>query len=612
MSERNGHAAGAGAGGGGPTGGPRPAGPPSDAERIKSSSRHLRGTILESLEDPLTGAVRPDDAALLKFHGTYQQDDRDLRDERRRSRLEPAYQFMVRVRAPGGVVAPAQWLALDGIARTAADGSLRLTTRQSFQMHAVLKWDLQRTIAMVNQTLLSTLAACGDVNRNVMCNPNPHVSALHAQVYEHARALSEHLSPRTAAYHEIWVDGEKVVDSRGIPERAGTGEAPAARPHGPGGDDEEPLYGTTYLPRKFKIGIAVPPSNDVDVFSQALGFIAIARGDRLTAFNVAVGGGMGMTYGEPATYPNLAELVGSCTPEQLIAVAETVVAVQRDFGDRSDRKHARLKYTIGDRSIEWFRDELHRRLGWELAPALPYAFESSGDRLGWTDGADGRHHLTLLVENGRLRGRALDGMREIARIHDGDFRLTPNQNLIVARVSRGKRARIEAVAREHGLTAGEGQSAMRRGAVACVALPTCGLAMADAERYLPHLLDRLDPILADAGLSQAEIVVRMSGCPNGCSRPFLGEIGFTGKAPGRYNLYLGAGFSGDRLNCLYRENIGEEEIVAALDPILHHYARERTPGERFGDFVVRAGYVQAVASGKDFHAAAERGRAALA
>lgn len=578
---------------------PAGGGAPSDAERVKAASRHLRGTIAESLREPLTGAVRPDDGALLKFHGTYQQDDRDLRDERRRSKLEPAYQFMVRVRAPGGIVEPVQWLALDGIARRYGDGGLRLTTRQSFQLHGVLKWDLRRTIADINEILLSTLAACGDVNRNVMCNPNPHASALHAEVYAHARALAAHLSPRTRAYHEIWLGDEKVVDSRG------------------GEDDEEPLYGATYLPRKFKIGIAVPPSNDVDVFTQDLGLIAIAGPEAaangrpahgaLAGFNVVVGGGMGMTYGEPETYPNLGWVIGFCTPEQLIAVAETVLTVQRDFGDRSNRKHARLKYTIADRGVEWFVAECGRRLGFELPPPAPHTFTSTGDRYGWVEGQDGLHHLTLFVENGRLRERALDGVAEIARVHRGDLRLTANQNLIVARVAERDRPRIEEIARAHGLEAGRGRSGLRRGAMACVALPTCGLAMADAERYLPHLLDRLEPILAECGLQDEEIVVRMSGCPNGCSRPYLGEIGFTGKAPGRYNLYLGAGFRGDRLNCLYRENIGEEEIVEALRPVLQHYARERTPGEHFGDFAVRAGYVRSVASGAEFHAAAAVG-----
>lgn len=552
----------------------------SEVERIKAASRYLRGTIRSGLEDPLTAAIDPDDTQLLKFHGSYQQDDRDLREERRRSKLEPAYGFMVRVRAPGGVLAPRQWLALDELGRRYGDGSLRLTSRQTVQLHGILKWQLRESIATIHEILLTTLAACGDVNRNVMCHPNPD-TPLQREVFGCARALSEHLLPHTTAYHEIWLEDEKVVDSRA---------------------DEEPLYGPTYLPRKFKIGIAIPPNNDVDVFSQDLGFIAIADGGVLRGFDVAVGGGMGMTYGEENTYPNLATVIGFCTPEQLLAVAEGVLTVQRDFGDRTNRKHARLKYTIDDRGIEWFVAELERRLGFALAPPAAYTFETSGDRYGWVEGTGDCHHLTLFVENGRLREKQLAGLRAIAELGRGDFRLTPNQNLIVCGVPSADRPRIEDIVRDCGLLSVDGPSALRRGAMACVAFPTCGLAMAESERYLPTFLDQLQEIVHEAGLGDQEILVRMSGCPNGCSRPFLGEIGLTGKAPGRYNLYLGAGFRGDRLNCLYRENLRADEILAALRPIIHRYAEERTPGEHFGDFVIRAGYVRHVRSGREFHA----------
>ncbi len=552
----------------------------SEVERIKAASRYLRGTIHSGLQDPLTAAIDPDDAQLLKFHGSYQQDDRDLREERRRSKLEPAYGFMVRVRAPGGVLEPRQWLKLDELGRSYGDGSLRLTSRQTVQLHGILKWQLRQNIATINEILLTTLGACGDVNRNVMCHPNPD-TPLQREVFGHARALSEYLLPNTTAYHEIWLENEKVLDSR---------------------SDEEPLYGSTYLPRKFKIGVAIPPSNDVDVFSQDLGFIAVSDGGALLGFNVAVGGGMGMTYGEENTYPNLATVIGFCAPDQLIAVAQGVLTVQRDFGDRTNRMHARLKYTIDDRGTEWFVAELERRLGFELAPPAEYTFETSGDRYGWIEGTGDRHHLTLFVENGRLRERALDGLRAIAELGRGDFRLTPNQNLIVCGVPGADRPRVEDIAREYGLLSAAGPSPLHRGAMACVAFPTCGLAMAESERYLPAFLDQLQEIVNEAGLGDQEIMVRMSGCPNGCSRPFLGEIGLTGKAPGRYNLYLGAGFRGDRLNCLYRENIRPEEIFAALSPIIHRYAEERTPGEHFGDFVVRAGYVRHVACGREFHA----------
>jgi sulfite reductase (NADPH) hemoprotein beta-component len=567
---------------------PNPSQPPpqqlSEAEQIKAGSRYLRGTIEQSLADPLTGAVAPVDAQLLKFHGTYQQDDRDLRNERERQKLEPAYEFMIRVRAPGGIVTPAQWLVLDRLAQQHANGTLRLTTRQAFQFHGVLKWRLKETIAEVNRTLLDTLAACGDVNRNVMCNPNPCQSEVHGEVYEWSKRLSEHLSPKTTAYHEIWLDKKKLVDTQ---------------------EDHEPLYGATYLPRKFKIAVAVPPSNDVDVLANDLGLIAIIEDGRLQGFNVGVGGGMGMTHGEPDTYPNLAWVIGICRPEQVIAVAEKVILVQRDFGDRTSRKHARLKYTIDDRGVGWFKAELDRRLGWDLEPSRPYHFEHHGDRYGWTQGANGHWHLTLFIENGRIRDRddhpLMTGLRTIAQEHQGDFRLTPNENLIIANIAPERKARIEQLVEQFKLTGGRPVSALRRNSMSCVALPTCGQAMAEAERYLPELIGKLDEIMEEAGLGEDEIVVRMTGCPNGCARPYLGEIGLVGKAPGRYNLYLGADFAGQRLNKLYRENIDEAEILETLKPIIHRYAKERGPGERFGDFVIRSGYVEAVKVGREFH-----------
>jgi sulfite reductase (NADPH) hemoprotein beta-component len=521
----------------------------------------------------------------MKFHGSYMQDDRDLRNERHRQKLEPAYQFMLRVRAPGGIVTPKQWLMMDRISDEHANGSIRLTTRQSFQLHGVIKWDLKRTIKTINDELLSTLAACGDVNRNVMCNPNPYQSEVHSEVYEWAQRLSDHLSPRTNAYHEIWLDGEKVIDSQ-------EGEV-------------EPIYGPVYLPRKFKIGVAVPPSNDVDVYSQDLGFIAIYENGQLQGFNVTVGGGMGMTYGDPKTYPQLARVIGFCSAEQIIDVAEKTVMIQRDYGDRSVRKHARFKYTIDDRGIEWFINELTERLGWNLEEARPYHFQHNGDRYGWVKGSNGKWHLTLFIQSGRVvdqEGYPLKtGLLEIAKIHTGDFRLTANQNLIIGNVTSQKKRKIEEMVKAYGLTDGIQHSALRRNSMACVALPTCGLAMAESERYLPALLEKIELILEEAGLREEEIVIRMTGCPNGCARPGLGEISFIGKAPGRYNLYMGAGFAGDRLNKLYRENIDEKEILESLKPIIHRYAKEKQEGEHFGDFVIRAGYVKEVRSGLDFH-----------
>jgi len=558
--------------------------PHSDVEDIKRRSNYLRGSLAETLEDRITASIPEDDNRLMKFHGSYMQDDRDLRNERQKQKLEPAYQFMLRVRAAGGVVTPEQWLVMDDLAQKYANGTIRLTTRQSFQLHGIIKWDMKRTIQEVNAAMLSTLAACGDVNRNVMCNPNPYQSEVHEEVYEWATKISAHLDPRTNAYHEIWLDGEKVVDTQ---------------------EEQEPIYGPVYLPRKFKIGVAVPPSNDVDVYSQDLGFIAIVENGKLLGFNVTVGGGMGMTHGDPKTYPQVARVIGFCKPEQVVDVAEKTVTIQRDYGDRSVRKHARFKYTIDDRGLEWFVGELTNRLGWSLSEARPFHFDHNGDRYGWVKGSNGKWHFTLFIQNGRVMDEPnyplMTGLREIAKVHTGDFRLTANQNLIIGNVSSQKKKKIEELIKEYGLTDGVHYSALRRNSMACVALPTCGLAMAESERYLPTLLEKIEPMLEEYGLRDDDIVIRMTGCPNGCARPMLAELAFIGKAPGKYNMYLGGGFAGNRLNKLYRENIGEAEILDSLRPILARYAKEREPGEHFGDFVIRAGYVKEVRSGLDFH-----------
>jgi sulfite reductase (NADPH) hemoprotein beta-component len=559
--------------------------PPSRNEQIKEASRFLRGTIGEGLARVETGAIAEDDAQLTKFHGTYLQDDRDLRPERRKKRLEQAYMFMIRLRLPGGVCTPAQWLAMDRIATDYANGTLRLTTRQTFQFHGVIKSNLKRSMQAINAALLDTVAACGDVNRNVMCNPNPYQSKAHAAALELARAISDHLTPKTGAYHEIWLDGEKVVDTQAV--------------------DEEPIYGAHYLPRKFKTVVAVPPSNDVDVFAQDLGFVAIVGEDGLVVgYDVAVGGGMGMTHGEPETYPRTADVMGFCRPEQAVDVAEKVVTVQRDYGDRADRKHARLKYTIEDRGIEWFRAEVERRLGYALEPPRPFVFEHTGDRYGWVRDHEGDWHYTLFIENGRVLDRPERPMRtclaEIARVHKGDFRLTANQNLMIARVRPREKRRIEGLLRAYRLD--NDASGLRLNAMACVALPTCGLALAESERYLPDLVSALEEAILRAGLRDDDIVIRMTGCPNGCARPYLAEIGLVGRSPGKYNLYLGAAFDGSRLNKLYRKDVSHDEIVAALTPLIERYARERGSGERFGDFAIRKGYVAPTVSGRDFHA----------
>ena len=557
---------------------------PSDVERIKARSRHLRGTLVESLKDPLTGAIAEDDTHLSKFHGVYQQDDRDVRNERKRQRLEPAYSFMIRARVPGGVCTTDQWLNMDEIARMRANGTIRLTTRQAFQLHGVIKGDLRAAIRGINQALMDTLAACGDVNRNVMCSPMPALSEVHREVQAHAESLSEHLTPATSAYHEIWLDGKKLQS----PE-----------------PEVEPIYGDTYLPRKFKIAFVVPPQNDVDVYAQDLGFIAIVEQGAVRGFNVTVGGGMGMSHGESATYPRLADVMGFCTTEQVNAVAEAVVTIQRDFGDRTNRKHARLKYTIDDRGLDWLRSEIERRLGWQLEKPRPFAFVGNGDVYGWQRSTDGLWHYTLFIQNGRILDagdrRLMAGLRKIAAAHKGDFRLTPNQNLIISNVSDDDREQITELLREFGIENSQQASPLRLHSMACVAFPTCGLAMAESERYLPSLIDRIDERLEVHGLRDEAMTIRMTGCPNGCARPYIAEIGLVGKGPGQYNLYLGAGFAGDRLNKLYRENIDEEEILAALDPLFARYAGERNNGEHFGDFAVRIGAVAEVGAGKEFH-----------
>jgi len=559
-------------------------------ETIKADSNLLRGTIAEGLLDDSTGALTADDTQLTKFHGIYQQDDRDLRGERRKAKQERAYAFMTRVRVPGGVCTPQQWLDMDRFCTDYANGTVKLTTRQAFQLHGIIKKNLKTTIRKINDSLMDTIAACGDVNRNVMCNPNPYQSKLHAEALEMAKAISAHLTPATRAYHEIW-----LTDENGDKENVTPNPEP----------EVEPIYGETYLPRKFKIVIAVPPSNDVDVFAHDLGFIAIIEDDKIVGYTVTAGGGMGMSHGKETTFPRLADVFGFCTPEQVTDVAEKIVTTQRDYGDRVDRRHARLKYTIEDRGLEWFRGEVENRLGYELGQARLFKFDHNGDRYGWIDDENGNSHLTLFIQNGRIadtdESPVRTGLREIAKVHAGDFRLTANQNLIIANVSLAKRAEIESLLDRHKLTNSHSQTGLRLNSMACVALPTCGLALAEAQRYLPDLLTELDAVLGELDLEDDAITVRMTGCPNGCARPYIAEIAFVGRSPGKYNIYLGGGFIGDRLNKLYKVSARQEEIVGILRPILERYANERNDGERFGDFVIRAGYVEETREGREFH-----------
>ncbi|MDT0668246.1 MULTISPECIES: assimilatory sulfite reductase (NADPH) hemoprotein subunit [Mammaliicoccus] len=554
-----------------------------EMEHIKNRSNYLRGTIKEGLADEITGAIAEDDTKLLKFHGSYMQDDRDIRDERRKQKLEPAYSFMIRVRVPGGTATADQWIAMDDISTEYANNTIKLTTRQAFQFHGILKRNLKSSMQSINHAVMDSLAACGDVNRNVMCNPNPYQSGVHKEVDTLATKISDHLSPQTGAYHEIWLDDEKIVDTK---------------------EEVEPMYGKTYLPRKFKIGIAVPPSNDIDVYSQDIGLIAVIEDDQLVGFNVTVGGGMGMTHGDTKTYPQVGRLLGYFPKEEAVDVCEKILTIQRDYGNRENRKNARFKYTVDRVGVDFIREELNKRLGWEIEEAKPFEFKHNGDRYGWTEGS-GKWHFTLFIQNGRVKDtsdyKLKTALREIAEIHTGDFRLTPNQNLIIANVAKSKKQQIQKIIDQYGITDGEHYTGLRRNSMACVAFPTCGLAMAESERYLPTLINKIEGLLDEAGLNEEEITIRMTGCPNGCARPALAEIAFIGKAPGKYNMYLGGGFTGNRLNKLFKENIGEDEILESLKPILIQYGKEKNDGEHFGDFVIRKGIIKEVQSGQDFH-----------
>ncbi|MEW8624287.1 MAG: assimilatory sulfite reductase (NADPH) hemoprotein subunit [Candidatus Thiodiazotropha sp.] len=551
-------------------------------ELIKANSRYLRGTLKESMADQATGALSADDAQISKFHGFYEQDNRDLRLSRQQQFLEPYYSFMLRARLPGGVCTPQQWLTIDSVGRELGNGTVRLTTRQTFQYHGILKANLKPLIKRINQVMIDSIGGCGDVNRNVLCNPNPHDSSLHREVHQWAKRISEHLLPKTRAYHEIWLDGEAVA-----------------------GGESEPLYGETYLPRKFKTAVAIPPHNDVDVYTNDLGFVAIAEADRLLGFNVLAGGGMGATHDDSTTFPRLADELGFISPEDTLAVAEAVVTVQRDFGDRISRRHARLKYTIERMGLSAFKAEVEKRAGIRFDALKPVKFTSQGDRYGWVEDSTGQWHLTLYIENGRIadtpEATLMSGLREIAAIHQGDFRITPNQNLIVASVPEPQKDRIEQLARQHGLLS-DRQSPTRLASIACVALPTCPQAMAEGERYFPELMNRIEQITDNYGIDKNAIVMRMTGCPNGCARPYVAEIGLIGKGPGRYNLQLGGDGIGLRLNRLYRKNLNEHELLKTLDSLFKLYAEKRLANEGFGDFTIRYGLVKPVINpAEDYH-----------
>lgn len=555
----------------------------SDNERLKRESNFLRGTITSDLQDPITGGFTADNFQLIRFHGMYQQDDRDIRAERSQQKLEPLHNVMLRARLPGGVITPDQWLTIDRFAEEhTMYGSLRLTTRQTFQFHGVLKPNVKRMHQVLNDTGIDSIATAGDVNRNVLCSTNPVESELHQEAYEWAVKISEHLLPRTKAYTEIWLDGEKAKST------------------------EEPILGSTYLPRKFKTTVTVPPNNEMDVHANDLNFVAIAKDGKLVGFNVLVGGGLAMTHGDTATYPRMADNFGFIKVKDTLAIAEHVVSVQRDWGNRSNRKNAKTKYTLDRVGIDVFKAEVEKRAGVKFQRARKFEFTSRGDRFGWIKGVDGKHHLTLYLLNGRI----LDypdkplktGLRKIAEIHKGDFRITANQNLVIAGVAARQRKAIETLAREHGLI-DDSVSPQLKQSMACVALPTCPLAMAESERYLPRLVEKVEALLEKHAMGDESIVLRVVGCPNGCGRAMLAEAGLVGKGPGKYNLYLGGNRVGTRVPKLYRENVGEDIILGELDSLIERWATERIDDEGFGDFVIRQGVVAEVkVSMTDFHA----------
>ncbi|ORX52477.1 sulphite reductase hemo protein, beta subunit [Hesseltinella vesiculosa] len=553
-------------------------------DQMKIDSNYLRGTIAQDLLDESTGAISEINGKLLKFHGSYGQDDRDIREERKKQGLEKAFSFMIRVRMPGGVSTPEQWLVMDELADQYANGAIKLTTRQAFQLHGILKKNLRSTIRGINHSLLSTLAACGDVNRNIMVTPVTEIPEVHAQVQEFSDKMMLHLAPQTTAYHEIWLADDLVA--------------------GHAVQDHEPIYGPTYLPRKFKIVVAVPPNNDVDIYAHDLGFIAIVEGKQVVGYNVTVGGGMGMTHGNKKTYPRPASMLGYVPADLAIKVSEAVMTTQRDYGCRTNRKHARFKYTIDDHGLDFIKGEIEKRSGYTFAPARAFEFKDNADRYGWTKGVDDKWHFCMFIENGKVKDfpdfPVRTGLRELAKWHKGEFRLSPNQHLVIANVPEADLEKTKLHLAKYKMD-NLAFSGLRLNAMACVALPTCGLAMAESERYLPTLVGHLEQAIEEAGLRDDAITIRMTGCPNGCARPYLAELAFVGKAPGAYNVYLGGGHQGERLNKLFKESLREDEILATIKPIIKQYALERQQGEPFGDWVIRAGYVKKTITGLDFH-----------
>ncbi|RMZ82432.1 hypothetical protein DV737_g2093, partial [Chaetothyriales sp. CBS 132003] len=569
--------------------------PPVTNEDIKLASNYLRGTIAEGLRDTSTGAISAADSQLTKFHGTYMQDDRDVRDERKAQGLEPAYSFMIRCRLPGGVATPSQWLQMDAIASNMGNETMKLTTRQTFQFHGVIKSKLRPAMQAINKALMTTIAACGDVNRNVMCSSLPTQSHFHQEVHTVAKRISDHLLPSTTAYHEIWLKDDETGEKTQV-----AGDAV---------QDFEPLYGPTYLPRKFKITIAVPPRNDTDVYAHDIGLIAIrnSRSHDLEGFNVLAGGGMGVTHNNKKTYPRTGYMLGYVPAAQAHLVCEKILLVQRDHGDRKNRKHARLKYTMDDMGNEVFKAKVQDLLDQDnirFEAPRPFKFETNIDAFGWQKDELGLNHFTFFIENGRVENTSdfpmRSGLVELARLNHGEFRLTGNQHLIMSNISDSMKPRVLEIMKKYKLDNAQ-LSGLRKSSSACVAFPTCGLAMAESERYLPEFITKLESCLEENGLGQESIVFRMTGCPNGCARPWVAEAAFVGKAYGAYNIYLGGGYHGQRLNKLYRSSVMADECVEIMKSLIARYAKERQEKEHFGDWCIRSGVINETTEGKYFH-----------
>jgi sulfite reductase (NADPH) hemoprotein beta-component len=541
-------------------------------EKIKVNSDGLRGTIKESLTDEITGAIREDDQAVIKFHGMYQQDDRDRREERAEKKLDRLYTFMIRLRLPGGAISAKKWIAANAIANDNSTGVIKITTRQTIQLHGLVKSKIKPTISAFNEANLDSIATCGDINRNVTCASHPVQSPLHAEIFAYASKISDLLFPKTKAYYEIWINDEKIADKK---------------------DEIDPLYQDRYLPRKLKIGIGIPPNNEVDVLINDIALIAIIEEGKLKGFNIAAGGGLSATHGNAATYPRLATVLGFVdTEEKVMKTIYEIVTVQRDFGNRSDRKLARLKYTIDNLGVQKYKEEVEKRTGFALEPARPYTFDERKDFYGWQKAPNGLWYYTLFVENGRVLDDEKLAMKtallEIAKTDKCNFLFTSSQNIIISNVADADKESINTILQEFKLLEHtENASLLRKNAIACVALPTCPLALAEAQRYLPELISKIEPLLDKHELSNEDIILRMTGCPNGCGRSTAAEIGFIGTAPGKYNLHLGGDNEGQRLNKIYKENLDEAEILTELDGLFATFKKERNSAEKFGDYAMR-------------------------